>query len=64
MKKDSIETITTSRAKSITVGLNWYLNSNVRLSSNFVQTDFTGAMPCYRATKHEDGLIFRALVMF
>ncbi|MDE3051356.1 MAG: hypothetical protein KGJ48_15835, partial [Nitrospirota bacterium] len=38
MKKDSTETITTSRAKSITVGLNWYLNSNVRLSSNFVQT--------------------------
>ncbi|MDE3051354.1 MAG: porin, partial [Nitrospirota bacterium] len=52
------------RAKSTTIGLNWYLNSNFRLSSNFVHTDFTGATPAYRAANHEDGLMFRAQMVF
>jgi phosphate-selective porin OprO/OprP len=52
------------RAKSTTVGVNWYLNSNLRFSGNFVHTDFTGASPAYRAANHEDGLLFRAQLMF
>ncbi len=52
------------RAKSTTVGLNWYLNSNIRLTGNFVHTDFTGATPAYRAANHEDGLMFRAQLVF
>jgi phosphate-selective porin OprO/OprP len=52
------------RAKSTTVGLNWYLNSNIRLTGNFVHTDFTGATSAYRAANHEDGLMFRAQLVF
>ena len=52
------------RAKSTTIGLNWYLNSNVRITGNFVHTDFTGATPAYRAANHEDGLMFRAQLVF
>lgn len=52
------------RAKSTTVGLNWYLNSNVRFEGNFVHTDFTGATSAYRAANHEDGLMFRIQLTF
>ncbi len=52
------------RAKSSTVGLNWYLNSNVRITVNFVHTDFTGATPAYHAASHEDGLMFRTQLTF
>ena len=57
-------TVSALRAKSTTVGLNWYLNSNVRITGNFVHTDFTGASPAYRAASHEDGLMFRAQLVF
>jgi phosphate-selective porin OprO/OprP len=57
-------TVSVLRAKSTTVGLNWYLNSNLRFSGNFVHTDFTGATPAYRAANHEDGLMFRAQLAF
>jgi len=57
-------TINALRAKSSTVGLNWYLNSNVRLTANFVHTDFTGAARAYRAASHEDGLMFRMQLTF
>lgn len=52
------------RAKSATVGLNWYLNANVRLTANFVHTDFTGAARAYHAASHEDGLMFRTQLTF
>ncbi len=52
------------RAKSTTVGVNWYLNSNVRMSGNFVHTDFVGAGPAYRAADHENGLMFRMQMVF
>lgn len=52
------------RAKSTTVGLNWYLNTNVRITSNFVHTDFTGATRAYHAASHEDGLLFRVQLTF
>lgn len=52
------------RAKSTTVGLNWYLNSNVRVTGNFVHTDFTAATSAYRAANHENGLMFRAQLVF
>ena len=57
-------TINVLRAKSSTVGLNWYLNTNVRLAANFVHTDFTGATRAYRAASHEDGLMFRMQMTF
>lgn len=57
-------TINVLRAKSATVGLNWYLNTNVRLTANFVHTDFTGATRAYRAASHEDGLMFRMQLTF
>jgi phosphate-selective porin OprO/OprP len=57
-------TVSVLRAKSTTVGLNWYLNSNLRITGNFVHTDFTGATPAYRAANHEDGLMFRAQLTF
>ena len=52
------------RAKSTTVGLNWYLNGNVRITGNFVHTDFTGGTPAYRAADHENGLMFRTQLVF
>ncbi|MEW6543873.1 MAG: porin [Nitrospirota bacterium] len=52
------------RAKSTTVGLNWYLNANVRITANFVHTDFTGASRAYHAASHEDGLLFRTQLVF
>jgi phosphate-selective porin OprO/OprP len=57
-------TISVLRAKSTTVGLNWYLNSNIRITGNFVHSDFTGATPAYRAANHEDGLMFRTQLAF
>jgi phosphate-selective porin OprO/OprP len=57
-------TVSVLRAKSTTVGVNWYLNSNLRITGNFVHTDFTGATSAYRAANHEDGLLFRAQLMF
>lgn len=57
-------TLSVLRAKSTTIGLNWYLNSNLRFSGNFVHTDFIGATPAYRAAGHEDGLMFRAQLTF
>lgn len=57
-------TVNVLRAKSTSIGLNWYLNSNVRMTANFVHTDFTGATPAYRAADHENGLLFRAQLMF
>ena len=57
-------TVNVIRAKSTTVGLNWYLNSNVRITSNYVHSDFTGASPAYRAASHEDSLMFRAQLVF
>ncbi|TAJ25617.1 MAG: porin, partial [Nitrospirae bacterium] len=56
--------ISVLRTKSSTVGLNWYLNSNVRLTANFVHTDFTGATQAYHAASHEDGLMFRTQLTF
>lgn len=56
--------INARRAKSTTVGLNWYLNSNVRLIANFVHSDFTGATAAYHAASHEDGLMFRTQLSF
>ena len=52
------------RAKSTTFGLNWYLNRYIRLVGNFVHTDFSGATASYRAATHEDGLMFRAQLVF
>jgi phosphate-selective porin OprO and OprP len=57
-------TVNVLRAKSTSIGLNWYLNSNVRMTANFVHTDFTGATPAYRAADHENGLMFRAQLTF
>lgn len=57
-------TVSALRAKSTTVGLNWYLNSNLRITGNFVYTGFTGASPAYRAANHETGLMFRAQLTF
>lgn len=57
-------TFNAKRAKSTTVGLNWYLNSNVRMTGNFVHTDFTGASGLYRAANHENGLLFRMQLFF
>jgi phosphate-selective porin OprO/OprP len=57
-------TIYAQRAKSTTIGLNWYLNTNVRLAGNFVHTDFSGATSAYRAADHENGLLFRAQLVF
>ena len=50
-------TVSALRAKSTTVGLNLYLNSNLRITGNFVYTGFTGASPAYRAANHETGLM-------
>lgn len=52
------------RAKTTTIGLNWYLNSSIRLTGNFAHTDFTGATSAYRAANHEDGLMFRTQLVF
>lgn len=57
-------TINAQRAKSTTVGLNWYLNSNIRFTGNYVHTDFTGATRSYHAASKEDGLMFRAQLVF
>ena len=57
-------TVSVLRAKSTTVGLNWYLNSNIRITGNFVHSDFTGATPAYRAANHEDSLMFRTQLTF
>jgi phosphate-selective porin OprO/OprP len=57
-------TINVERAKSSTVGLSWYLNSNIRIVGNFVHTDFTGATRAYHAASHEDGLMFRTQLTF
>lgn len=56
--------VNAQRAKSTTVGLNWYLNANLRISGNFVHTDFSGSTPAYHGASHEDGLMFRTQVMF
>ena len=52
------------RIQSSTVGLNWYLNSNIRLTANFVHSDFRGATSAYQAANHEDGLMFRTQLVF
>ncbi len=57
-------TINAQRTQSTTIGLNWYLNSNIRLTGNFVHSDFQGATSAYRAANHEDGLMFRTQLVF
>jgi phosphate-selective porin OprO/OprP len=57
-------TINAQRAKSTTVGVNWYLNFNLRTTVNYVHTDFTGATAAYRAASHEDGLMVRLQLVF
>ncbi|MET0515214.1 MAG: hypothetical protein ABW047_07810 [Nitrospiraceae bacterium] len=46
-------------AKSTTIGLNWYLDSSLRLSVNYAHTDLTGAIPSYIGVRRENGLMFR-----
>lgn len=57
-------TVNAQRTQSTTIGLNWYLNSNIRLTANYVHSDFNGATSAYHAANHEDGLMFRTQLVF
>lgn len=51
-------------AKSTTIGLNWYLDSSLRLSVNYAHTDLTGAIPSYIGVRRENGLMFRVQMTY
>ncbi len=53
-----------TRANSWGVGLNWYLNRNVRLMLNFLQTDFTGGATGSVTRQNENVILTRAQVVF
>jgi phosphate-selective porin OprO and OprP len=57
-------TFNAERARSTTVGLNWYLNYNVRMTANFVHTDFKGSGSSYHAASHEDALMIRVQLVY
>lgn len=52
------------QAKSTTIGLNWYLDSSLRLSVNYAHTDLTGAIPSYIGVRRENGLMFRVQMTY
>lgn len=53
-----------SAAKAWTVGLNWYLNSNLKLVTNYTQTRFVGGAPASADREDEKSLFTRAQFSF
>ena len=53
-----------TRANAWGVGLNWYLNRNVRASLNFLQTDFKGGSAGTVTRQNENVVLTRAQVVF
>ncbi len=53
-----------TRANAWGVGLNWYLNRNVRLMLNYLQTDFTGGASGPVPHQNENVILTRAQVVF
>ena len=53
-----------SAANAWTVGLNWYLNSNLKLVTNYTQTRFEGGAPVSVDREDEKSLFTRAQLSF
>lgn len=56
--------VSASAANAWTVGLNWYLNSNLKLVTNYTQTRFEGGAPAGADREDEKSLFTRAQFSF
>ena len=53
-----------AKTKALSVGLNWYLNNNVKMQMHWEHNDFNGAGPRYTAAGTLDSLIYRVTLVF
>jgi phosphate-selective porin OprO and OprP len=53
-----------AKTKALSVGLNWYLNNNVKMQMHWEHNDFDGADPRYTAAGTLDSLIYRVTLVF
>jgi phosphate-selective porin OprO and OprP len=53
-----------AKTKALSVGLNWYLDHNVKMQMHWEHNDFDGAGPRYTAAGTLDSLIYRVTLVF